>query len=216
MKNLGLVCLVLLAALVITGVGYGGWSQTLAINSSVGTGSYKVLFQQAVTNDDDTAGNLLDPTSQGSWNWTSGTLTAAKWTGSRSVSNKAITTVSGTGTNILTLTMNRTYVGYWSSVACTIKNLGSIPVKINTVTTTVTPPAGGAAGDITLYYSQALVQASHTQLNPGDEVLGAIYIQWNAVPIVGSNYCLTIVINTTQAVLSRVLGEGPEINGNIG
>jgi len=67
-----------------------------------------------------------------------------------------------------------------------------------------------------MYYSQALVQASHTQLNPGDEVLGAIYIQWKAVPVVGSNYGLTVVINTTQAVLTQVPGEDPEISENIG
>jgi len=79
MKNLGLICLILIVALGITGVGYGGWSQTLTINSLAGTGSYKVLFQQALTNDDDATGNLLDPTSQGSWNWTSGTLNAAQW-----------------------------------------------------------------------------------------------------------------------------------------
>lgn len=202
MKELGLICLVLLAALGITGVGYGAWSQTLNINSPVVTGSYNVLFRQAVTNDDGSAGNIRDPISQGSWNWTSGTLDAAKWTtGTRSANNKAVTTVSGTGTDILTINMNSTYVGYWSSVGCTIKNLGSIPIKINTVTTTVTPPAGRTAGDITVYYSNALVQASHIQINPGDEVLGAIYIQWNAVPNISSNYGLTVTINTTQAVL---------------
>ena len=116
------------------GVGYGAWSQTLNINSPVGTGSYNVLFQQAVTNDDGAAGNILDPSSLGSWNWTSGTLNTTKWTtGTRSANNKAVTTVSGTGTDTLSINMLRTYVGYWSSVGCTIKNSGSIPVKINNV-----------------------------------------------------------------------------------
>ena len=213
MNKLGVICLVLLAALGITGVDYGAWSQTLNINAPVVTGSYNVLFQQAVTNDDGAAGNVLDPSSQGSWNWTSGTLNAAEWTtGTRSANNKAVTTVSGMGKDTLTIIMNSTYVGYWSSVGCTIKNLGSIPIKINTMTTTVTPPAGGNVGDISVYYSNALVQASHTQLNPGDEVLGAIYIQWKAVPNTSSNYGLTVIINTTQAVLSKVLREGCEIN----
>ena len=80
MKNLGLICLILLAVLGITDIGYAGWSQTLTINSLAGTGSYKVLFQQAVTNDDDAAGNLLDASIHCSWNWTSGTLNAAQWT----------------------------------------------------------------------------------------------------------------------------------------
>ena len=216
MIKLGLICLVVLAALAITGVDYGAWSQTLNINAPVATGSYNVLFQQAVTNDDGAAGNILDPSSQGSWSWTSGSLNAAEWvTGTRSANNKAVATISGTGTDTLTLNINRAYVGYWSSVGCTIKNLGSIPIKINTVTATITPPTGRTASDISVYYSNALVQASHTQINPGNEVLGAIYIQWNAVPNTSSNYGLTLTVNTTQAVLSLLLKEDDEIDRNL-
>ena len=106
--------------------------------------------------------------------------------------------VSGTGTKTLTISMNSTYVGYWSSIGCTLKNTGSIPLKVETVTYTVTPPSGRNASDITVSFSDALVEASHAQIDAGGENLGAIYVQWNAVPTTSSTYGLAVTITTSQ------------------
>jgi predicted ribosomally synthesized peptide with SipW-like signal peptide len=197
MKKLGLICLVLCVALASLSVAYASWSQNLTVNGKVSTGTFDVQFQQAVSND---GTRLSDPTVQGSWSWTGGTLAATNWTGARAT-DKASTTVSGAGSGTLTITISSAYVGYWSSVGCTLKNTGSIPIKVDTVTYTVTPPAGRSASDVSVYFSDALVAASHTQIDVSgvnSEKLGAIYVRWNSVPTISSTYTLNVTITATQ------------------
>jgi hypothetical protein len=198
MKKLGLIILVFLVALGSLGVAYSRWSRTLTTTENVSTGTFGCQFQQAISNDDGNPGNVLDPSAQGSWSWTSGTLTASNWSGSRSSGNIASTTVSGAITQTLTIKMSTTYVGYWSSIGCTIKNTGTVPMKVSTVTATVTPPTGRSASDVSVSFTGALV--ANTQIAAGSEVLGAIYIVWNSVPSTSSTYGLTVTISNTQAV----------------
>jgi len=198
MKKLGLIALVLIVTLGILGAAYGSWSRILTPTESVSTGTFGCQFQQAVTNDDGTPGNVLDPNAPGSWAWTSGTLTASNWSGGRSSGNIASTTVSGATTQTLTIKMSTTFVGYCSSIGCTIKNTGTVPMKVSTVTATVMPPTGRSASDVSVSFTGALV--ANTQIAAGSEVLGAIYIVWNGVPSTASTYGLTVTISNIQAV----------------
>ncbi len=202
MKKLALISLISVIALGSVGIGYGRWSQTIQTTDTVNTGTFAIQFQQAVTNDDSTTNNMIDPTNQGSWSWTSGALASSGWSGSRRTdgNNDASTTiVGGVGTATLSIAMVGTYPGYWSSVGCTLKNTGTIPIKVNTVTNSVTAPSGGSSSDVSISFSDALVQSSHTLINPNAEVLGAVYIHWNTVPSTDARtYTLTVTVNAMQ------------------
>ncbi len=202
MKKLGLISMIIGIVLGSVGAGYSRWSETIQTADTVSTGTFSVQFQRAVTNDDGTVNNTVDPTSQGSWSWTGGTLTPAAWSGSRRTdgNDDASTVIAGgVGTATLNIAMVGTYPGYWGSVGCTLKNTGTIPIKVNTVTYSVTAPSGGASSDVSIFFSDALVQASHTLINPNAEVLGAVYVRWNTIPSSNARtYTLAVTLNAMQ------------------
>jgi hypothetical protein len=196
MKKLSIIILALVIALGSLGVSYAYWNlRTLTPVENISTGVFACQFQQVASND---GASLNDPAAAGSWSWSSGTLSSANWSGTRSSINKASATVSGAPGQTLNIVMSGAYDGYCSSIGCTIKNTGNIPMKINSVSAVVTPPAGGSAGDLSVSFTNALVAGSHTSISPGSEVLGAIYIVWNNVPSSSSTYGLTVTINTNQ------------------
>lgn len=206
MRKLGLIMLVAVMALGIVGIGYGMWSDEIVIGGKVDMSDVSAIFQQAASNDPQTAYNSLpstiqDPTTIGSWALVNGLLNPTCWSGARLTgtdNNTAFITVSGQGTDNLSIAMYNAYLGYRGSAACTILNTGKMPIIIDDVTTVVTPVTtgnGAAASDVTLLFSGALVK--NTQIEPTVQILGAVYFQWNKI-IPNQDYAFEVVINLSS------------------
>jgi hypothetical protein len=185
MKKLGIISLVLLASLGVTGVAYGAWTDTLNITATAVTGTFDVRFDQAVSND---FGVAADPTGAGTWS----DLT---WTGPTAAHNKAATEVSLSTLN-LTISVADAYVGYVSSVGCTIVNNGSIPVKIDNVSYVLSLPPGRTSSDLDISFSGALTAGG--LIDVGSWAAGAVTIKWNGVPAAASTYSLVVNITASQ------------------
>ena len=189
MKKLGIISLVLLAALGITGVAYGAWTDTLNINSTAQTGYLDVRFGQAVSND----AASVDPTGPGAWTFSGGDLS---WTGPVAATNEASTSVTSLSNLTLHFNVNGAYPGYNSSVGCTIENLGTVPVKIESIVPVITPPSGGSASDVSVSFSGAL--STGAMIGVGGSEAGAVYINWNSVPAQSATYLLTVYVTVSQ------------------
>jgi predicted ribosomally synthesized peptide with SipW-like signal peptide len=192
MKKLGVIVIVLIAALGLMGVAYAYWTDTLHINSSVSTGNEDVTFHLVATNDIDSP-VTLDPSSQGTWALSGSALS---WSGgSRSATrNAAYTTVAASSDyRTLTVTMNNAYSGYWGSAGCTIENVGSIPVKVESVSVEGLPSSG-----LTVLFSGALDASVHTLIAPTIEAGGGIYFQWDDTATPGTLYTVTVRVVVSQ------------------
>lgn len=142
MKKLGLICVTLVVALGLMGVGYGAWGETLSVNGKVSTGTWSLgKISDSWSND---AGTLNDPLPTGNWAW-SGTPLTPSWTGRDSNDRRANTTCTET-TTIISITLDdygNINKNYYPSIACRLANDGSIPVKVSNVqVTSTTLPAG--------------------------------------------------------------------------
>jgi hypothetical protein len=188
MKKLGIVCLALLGALGFTGVAYGAWSDTLNITATAVTGTFDVRFGQAESND---PGTEADPAGAGAWSFDGTNLT---WSGPVTA-DKASTEVNP---GVLTLDINITdaYVGYASSVGCTLVNSGSVPVKVDEVRYQLSLPQDRDASDVEISFSGALLAGSY--IDVGRQAAGAVNIRWNGVPVLSSTYFLTVSITVSQ------------------
>jgi hypothetical protein len=200
MKKIGLIFLVLMGALACLGVAYGAWSETLDVSASVSAGDFGIEFVQAVSNDDN---GLPDPDVKGNWTWNGSSGSAPVWNGSRTDSNNSSAAASlDESQNTLTLTVNGAYPGYWSSAACILKNTGTVPLKIDTVkvgAVSSNPSDSTPVSDrFTLEFSGALDQSLHTPIDPGDEALGTVYVNWLSIPSDQTTYSLEITVTATQ------------------
>ncbi len=195
--KIGVVFVALLAALVLTSMGYGIWSDTLTVSGTVETGWFAAEFNQAVPNDPP---GSLDPDVPGSWSLDA--FGVPQWSGTTYEENTASTDVIGTGTDTLTITLSNAYPSYWSSVGVTIKNIGTIPMKVETVGISVFSEQDPGGANLNIIYTGALVEATHQQIEPagqpGDEVLGDIHFHPVVPAPEGSNYTVTITVTVAQ------------------
>jgi len=124
MKKLGIMCLVFILAIGCLGTAYGYWSSILTINTTAAAGNWNNgQFQSA------TAG-LLNPSMAGTFTMSPA---AGTWPAGMIV-------INGTGPN------NNSYA--WGSIiSYTIQNNGSIPIKINTVSVSIS----GTMGNLHVY-----------------------------------------------------------------
>ena len=200
MKKISLIMITFILALGLTGAGYAMWSDSIDIDAGLTIGNVEAVFWQAVTNDPSAEG--ADPRVKGEWTaWTLGAeLDGSAWTGGGTSSNEkaAYTTVSGQGTDTLTIIMDKAYVGYYGSVGCTIMNTGSVPIKVENVTAVITPPTTGAVSDVEVTFSGALDTTNLTVIDPGEEVLGGVYFNWTSTPIEAASYGLSVTVNVCQ------------------
>lgn len=147
MKKIGLICLAIVLALGVLGVGFGMWDKTLSIIGTVDTGEVNAIFTTASCDD---PGTTIDPGKD-------------KHVGSCSV--------SGAGTQELTITVTNGYPCYECTVDFTVDNTGTIPVKIQTLSLIGVPP------EITVTWTGLAVG---DQIEPkgqaGDELPGDIHI----------------------------------------
>lgn len=142
MKKVVFVCMALLLALVGTGVAYAMWSDTLVLTGVVKTGSVDVDFVDQVPLDPSphgTPGNpggyltgSMDPNQLGDW-WCAN-MEPFDWWDPLVIDNKNVAStdceIDPIGGDWLKVTVDNAYPGYYGSVMFTIKNNGSIPVKL--------------------------------------------------------------------------------------
>jgi predicted ribosomally synthesized peptide with SipW-like signal peptide len=105
MKKMGFIILAVVLALGALGAGYAAWSQTLTINGSVSTGTYDVVFQNLGTSETDALAV--------------GTVTA---------DNLA------TDGHSFKVTIGNGYPGYVGVATFEVKNTGTVPAKISSIT----------------------------------------------------------------------------------
>jgi hypothetical protein len=121
------------------------------------------------------------------------------WDGNTYAQNEGATSVSGAGTQILTINMSNVYQCYYGSAGVTIKNTGTVPVVVNTVNTVIAGPVTDPNGDLLdIVFTGALVEATHMQIDEGVEVLGSVDLHcFNPDPD-GTNYTVFITVTFIQ------------------
>ncbi len=202
-KKVGLIVLVVVLALGALGVGYAAWSQSLNVTANVNTGTFGAKFASAVSNDDGTPGNILDPSSAGSWSggvWDSGTRASTN-VGNTTV---AITTTTVTG-DTLTVTINNAYPGYFGSVAVQVANTGSVPIKVvASGPQTQVNSGGGATTDLAVAVTGSLA-AGPVPIAVGASAVGTITIGVGTnggassdPPKTGGSYTVTFTVTASQ------------------
>lgn len=178
MKKIGLLCLALVLALGSLGIGYAMWSDTLTIVGNVNTGELVVIFDSQYDNDDS---QQLDPSEEGSWSgFAAGTPV---WTGDRE--NKDVASTSSTfGDTSAQVTVAEGYPCYWGSVVWDVKNTGSVPVKLYSVTLVALSKNGPVwTGSIPLdigtrYYVDLDIPNIDTSLDAGDDFSFILSEKW--------------------------------------
>jgi len=177
MKNwsfarIGIVFMLLVMAVALTGMGYGLWAQTLTISESVNTGSVSLEYTLAFTNDDgvptdalfDGDDNNSTSTQIFDFNATSSSadpLESGPFVGS---SNSTTTrydkdvgqcSAAVSSPDSATLTKTNVYPSYHCTAWFDIVNNGSVPVKIKSITlevaatsTKIDPNGGPLAIDL--------------------------------------------------------------------
>lgn len=141
MKRIGLLCLVLVLALAVMGAGYAMWDKTLEIDGTVNTGQVNAVFTTAECDD---VG--IDPGHD-------------KDVGSCSV--------TGAGTQRLTIIVDNGYPCYECTVDFTVDNTGTVPVKVQSLS------APGAPAAVTVSWTGLDVG---DQIEPDEDEPGDIHI----------------------------------------
>lgn len=154
MKKIALLCLALVLALGALGVGYSMWDKTLTINGTVNTGEVNACFTTAVSND---PGTTIDPGKD-------------KHVGSTEVfcndPGEEGNPFHACQQNILVVVTNG-YPCYESTVNFTVDNIGTIPVKVQSMTITNPNP------EITVTWTGPAIG---TQIEPGQHAPGDIHV----------------------------------------
>jgi predicted ribosomally synthesized peptide with SipW-like signal peptide len=139
MKKIGLIGLALLLALGALGVTFAGWTDTVTVNGTVGTG--EVCIEWFVDNNTDVCphGTEGDNYYDGQLDWN---LDVEEFTGNpdgypntylpRRLTDKnvACTTVTGHGTDTLHITVDNAYPLYYNDIEIEWINCGTIPIKL--------------------------------------------------------------------------------------
>ncbi|MTV50000.1 hypothetical protein GJ688_13550 [Heliobacillus mobilis] len=107
MKKIKFVGMTLALAFGVMGAGFAAWTEDIKVNAQVTTGTYDVLFS-SITSDDD--GTKTDPGMD------------------KNVAKTEVTPASDNKS--FGVTIDNAYPGYNSKVSYTVKNNGSIPIKI--------------------------------------------------------------------------------------
>jgi hypothetical protein len=164
MKKIGLLCLALVFALGALGVGYAMWSDTLYIDGTVYTGDVDVEFSNQMPNDSATLTDLStgDPAEPGTWTDGGNIDDPTYWTWSGAVQPetnpndpefKEVASIDcniDEATSTLTVTIDHGYPSYFGGVGFTIDNLGTVPVKILSMTLTTVMDGAIVGGPVDL------------------------------------------------------------------
>lgn len=143
-KKIGLLCLALVLAMGALGVGFAMWSDTIYIKGIVQTGTVDVQFSNQRSNDSFTTPPDLstgDPALPGSWTHADlDTPMTWTWAGdvnmpaSKEVGSIDCTITTDCATNdTLNVTIADGYPSYFGGIGFTIDNMGTVPVKVDTI-----------------------------------------------------------------------------------
>ncbi|MDF9409005.1 MAG: hypothetical protein A4E52_00554 [Pelotomaculum sp. PtaB.Bin013] len=113
MKSVKTMSLVMLLALVLMGAAYAVWAEDITINGNVQTGYLDTVFTAATSND---PGVSVDPGK---------TLNVGR--------TEVPTVIGADGVKDIGVDVTNAYPGYNATVNYTIKNNGTIPVKVTEV-----------------------------------------------------------------------------------
>ena len=139
MKKLFLIAISLLAVFTTVGVAFSMWTQNVAVNGNVNSGSVTVALAQQYSDDpasvDGSVGALysptqLDPSEAGTWNQNADG--SWYWQGNNWGKNVAdiVCQENDPATNSMTITVNNGYPGYIGEIMVGVTNTGTIPVGI--------------------------------------------------------------------------------------
>lgn len=175
MKKRALLIVGLALLIAAAGIVYAHWTDTLTKNVNVTAGTLNVEWTSAYTDDDgsddypgeeDNLGDAaydrypgvssIDPTS--GWVYPDGFA-------QRTDKDVAYCHVVSVTADTLTVQIDNGYPFYYCSVLGIIENKGSVPVKIQSMTITVTPvTGGGGSGDVVVEIPEDLCG---DQIDPG-------------------------------------------------
>jgi predicted ribosomally synthesized peptide with SipW-like signal peptide len=139
MKKIIGVFAALMVALAMTGVAFAWWTETLTIQGTISTGELDVEFTNIQSND---SGTSLDP---------------IKVDGQRVTSGYNVATCVAVGEDgpdgdgdlsKITVTITNAYPCYYPQVTFKVKNGGTIPAKVASITTTAPPEVSVVLGGI--------------------------------------------------------------------
>jgi hypothetical protein len=147
MKKIGFLCMAMVLILGSLGMSYAKWSEILTIEGVVNTGVVDVQFSNQLSNDPgDPGASELDPMEFGQWYYGPGPdndPTVWRWGDERydkdvGAINCELVDEDGNpegngGYEMMRITMLNGYPSYYGSIAYTIDNIGTIPVKIASI-----------------------------------------------------------------------------------
>jgi hypothetical protein len=173
MKKIGFLCLGLVLVLGSIGVGFAKWGETLTISGIVETGEVDIEISEQLSNDPPGSG-LADEAEFGRWDFGTPPVndpTMWEWLGDRydkdvgsidCVLVDAVDPVEGgsvnEGNEAMEIIVTNGYPSYYGSIAFTIDNIGTVPVKVESIKLVeISGPAGKIPVDIdlvacTIYY----------------------------------------------------------------
>jgi len=142
MKKLGIICIALVLALGSLGVGYAAWTDTIAVSGTVTTGSVAWEFTTCSLLDEfepaDPGGDY--PTTTPDYTTNDGFVPNAEgldyWKLDKNVGWGEQLRVDSDGDgdyDTLEVTLNNVYPSYFNTLAFYVRNIGTVPLKIDHV-----------------------------------------------------------------------------------
>lgn len=114
----GMLALVVIDALGLTGVAYTYWTQNLVIGSTVTTGTLNASLSAAKVGE---GNNVVEP------------VTATSLPTGISPSAGICTANQGADPQHVTISVTNMFPGYFCTIELTLDNLGSIPIDVDTI-----------------------------------------------------------------------------------
>lgn len=165
MKKVKFIALLLVLSLAVVGAGYAAWTDQTTINGTVETGYLDTVFTSAVSND---AGTAADPGQTVNVGKTEATY-----------SDKEVV-----------VAITNAYPGYNSKVDFTIKNQGTMPIKVTGIAVV---NANGDKVDVTVSGISV-----GDQINPGATVSGKLTNVVTGAAEESANYSYTATVSVRQ------------------
>lgn len=168
----------LMLTMLTIGMSYALWDKTLYIDGTINTGEVNAVWIGAFNFDQG-----LDPNCDGSFK--------DKDVGS--------TTVTGVGTQTLTVTIINGYPCYFNDIQIEYENTGTIPVKVQKITITpidFTLASGCGENDGEVWV--AVINGIGTQLHPGDQAGSSFKVHVEQMAEELATYTFTVGIQLVQ------------------
>lgn len=188
-KNKKLIALVMVLAMAFCGIAYAAWTDTLYINGTVATGDLDAQWACAGSPSDNDGTEYINV---GGWWWpiyAQNPNDVGDVDSSRTFLTAAMEQDNDNGLNdLLTITIHNAYPGYVANIPWSIKNTGSIPMKLDA-------PIGPAADAA---YTVAGLPSASARINAGDSVGGTINVAVTDAAAESTDYTFTVQIPVKQ------------------